>query len=103
MPALERRCAEQITAFVGLNPQDRQSGSSVRDRARVSKVGNAKLRAILYMCALSARRHNPTLKAFADRLKEAGKAPRVVLVSVARKLLVIAYGVMKTGQPFKTA
>jgi len=94
---------KQITAFVGLNPQDHQSGSSVRGRARISKIGNARLRAILYMCALSARHHNPTLKAFADRLKEAGKAPKVVLVAVARKLLVVAYGVMKTGRPFETA
>ncbi|HLO78212.1 MAG TPA: transposase, partial [Magnetospirillum sp.] len=94
---------KQITAFVSLNPQDHQSGSSVRGRARISKVGNARLRAILYMCALTARRHNPALKAFADRLKEAGKSPKVVLVAVARKLLVIAYGVMKTGRPFQTA
>lgn len=94
---------KQITAFVGLNPQDHQSGSSVRGRARISKVGNARLRAILYMCALTARRHNPAIKVFADRLKEAGKSPKVVLVAVARKLLVIAYGVMKTGRPFETA
>jgi transposase len=94
---------KQITAFVGLNPQEHQSGSSVRGRARISKVGNARVRAILYMCALSARRHNPTLKAFADRLKQAGKSPKVILVAVARKLLVIAYGVMKTGRPFETA
>jgi transposase len=94
---------KQITAFVGLNPQDHQSGSSVHGRARISKVGNARLRAILYMCALAARRHNPALKAFADRLKEAGKPPKVILVAVARKLLVIAYGVMKTGRPFETA
>lgn len=94
---------KQITAFVGLNPQDHQSGSSVRGRARISKIGNARVRAILYMCALSARHHNPTLKAFADRLKDAGKTPKVILVAVARKLLVIAYGVMKTRRPFETA
>ncbi|KAF0224133.1 MAG: transposase of an family, partial [Rhodospirillaceae bacterium] len=94
---------KQITAFVGLNPQDHQSGSSVRGRARISKIGNARVRAILYMCALSARHHNPTIRAFADRLKEAGKTPKVVLVAVARKLLVIAYGVMKTRRPFEAA
>jgi len=94
---------KQITAFVGLNPQERSSGSSVRGRARISKVGNARVRAILYMCALSARRHNPILKTFAERLKESGKAPKVVLVAVARKLLVIAYGVMKTQRPFQIA
>jgi len=81
---------KKITAFVGLNPQDHQSGSSIRSRARVSKIGNARVRATLYMCALSARHHNPTLKAFADRLKNSGKPPKVVLVAVARKLLVLA-------------
>lgn len=91
---------KQITAFVGLNPQERQSGSSVRGRTHISKVGNPRIRAILYMCALSARRHNPTLKTFADRLKDAGKPPKAVLVAVARKLLVIAYGIMKTRKPF---
>jgi transposase len=94
---------KQITAFVGLSPQEHQSGSSVRGRARISKVGNARVRAILYMCALSARRHNPILKDFADRLKKSGKAPKVVLVAVARKLLVLAYGVMKTQRPFESA
>jgi transposase len=93
---------KQITAFVGLNPQDHQSGTSVRGRSRISKIGNARLRAVLYMCALSARRHNPVLKAFADRLQEAGKKPKVILVAVARKLLVIAYGVMKTRKAFQT-
>ena len=94
---------KNITAFVGLNPQERTSGTSVRGRPHISKVGNARLRAILYMAALSARRHNPILKAFADRLALAKKSPKIILVAVARKLLVIAYGVMKTQKPFKPA
>lgn len=91
---------KRISAFAGLSPREHTSGSSIRGRARIGKAGNPRLRAILYMCALSARRSNPTLKAFGDRLKSAGKPPKVVLVAVARKLLVIAYGVMKTQQPF---
>lgn len=94
---------KQITAFVGLDPKDHQSGSSINRRAHISRVGNARVRAVLYMCALSARRHNPILKAFADRLKENGKAPKAILVAVARKLLVIAYGVLKTRKPFQAA
>lgn len=92
---------KKISAFAGLSPQEHTSGSSVRGKTRVSKSGNARLRAVLYMCALSARRYNPTLNAFADRLKEAGKSPKVVLVAVARKLLVIAYGVMKSGETYQ--
>ena len=94
---------KQISAFAGLSPQEHTSGSSVRGRTRVSKAGNPRLRAVLYMCALSARRANPTLKAFGDRLKDAGKPPKVVLIAVARKLLVIAYGVMKTQRAFQPA
>nr|WP_222531429.1 hypothetical protein [Azospirillum sp. 412522] len=55
------------------------------------------------MYALSARPHNPVLKAFADRLSAAGKKPELVLAATARKLLAIAYGVMKTRQPFRPA
>ena len=93
---------KQITAFAGLAPQERVSGSSVRGRSHISKIGSSRLRAILYMCALSARRYNPILKTFADRLSEAGKPPKVILVALARKLLVLAYGVMKTGRPFQS-
>ena len=94
---------KQITAFAGLSPQEHTSGSSVHGKTRISKTGNPRLRAALYMCALSARRTNPTLKAFGDRLKDAGKPPKVVLIAVARKLLVIAYGVMKTQRIFQPA
>ena len=91
---------KQITAFAGLSPQQHVSGSSVRGRDSLCKLGNARIRSILYLCALSARRHNPVVKVFADRLKQAGKLPKVILAAVARKLLVIAYGVMKTQHPF---
>jgi transposase len=94
---------KQIAAFAGLSPQEHTSGSSVHGRPRISKAGNPRLRAALYMCALSARRTNPTLKCFGDRLKEVGKSPKVVLIAVARKLLVIAYGAMKSQRPFQPA
>lgn len=94
---------KQVAAFAGLTPHERQSGSSVRGRAHISKAGSSRLRAALYMCALTARRYNPGLKAFAERLKDAGKAPKVILVAVARKLLVTAHGVVKSGMPFRPA
>ena len=58
---------------------------------------------ILARAVASARRNLPQTKAFANRLKEGGKTPKVVLIAVARKLLVLAYGVMKTGREFKPA
>lgn len=92
--------ARQVAAFVGLSPQQRQSGSSVRGKARISKTGHANLRKALFMPALVAWRHNPTIRAFCDRLAAAGKPKMVIAVAAMRKLLHIAYGVLKSGQPF---
>jgi transposase len=58
------------------------------------------VRAVLYMAALTARRRNPPLKAFADRLKAAGKPAKVILTAVARKLVVIANALLRNGQPW---
>jgi transposase len=90
----------QVVAFAGLNPRQRRSGSSVRGRSAISKCGNAALRAALYMPALVARRFNPLLHAFAERLKLRGLTAKAVIVAVMRKLLHLAYGVLKSGQPF---
>ena len=62
--------------------------------------GRAEVRSVLYMAALSARRYNPALREFAGRLKAAGKPAKVVLTAVARKLLVIANAVLRTGKPW---
>jgi transposase len=58
------------------------------------------VRAVLFMAAHAASRHNPALKPFADRLRAAGKKPKVVLVAVARKLLVIANAILRSGKPW---
>jgi transposase len=92
--------ARQVAAFVGLSPQQRQSGSSVHGKTRISKTGRASLRKALYMPALVAWRHNPIISAFCQRLADAGKPKQVIAVAAMRKLLHIAYGVLKSGQPF---
>jgi transposase len=92
--------ARQVAAFVGLSPQLRQSGSSVHGKTRISKTGRANLRKALYMPALVAWRHNPVISAFCQRLADAGKPKMVIAVAAMRKLLHIAYGVLKSGQPF---
>jgi transposase len=61
------------------------------------------IRAVLFMAAHAARRHNPVLKAFADRLSAAGKKPKVVLIAVARKLVVIANAILRAGKPWDPA
>jgi hypothetical protein len=76
-----------LAALVGLSPSGQSSGSSVRRPGKSSHVGNDRLPATFYMCALSAARINRALLGFVQRLKHAGKPPNVILVAVARKLL----------------
>lgn len=92
--------AKALAAFVGLNPTVHQSGSSVRGKPHLSKKGSSVIRKALYMPAIVARRYNPVIKEFADRLKKAGKPNMVIIAAVMRKLLHIIYGVLKSGMPF---
>ena len=93
----------QVAAYVGLCPQERSSGSSIRGRARTGPLGPAHLRKALYMPALVAMRANPALRTFADRLRRAGKRPKVIVVAVMRKLLLLAWAILRSGQPFSPA
>src|SRR5512140_982510 len=94
------RRAREVAAYAGLAPQARSSGSTVRGKARLSKKGNRRLRKALYWPAIVAIRYNPVLAAFARRLREAGKPKMVVIAAVMRKLLHLAFGVLKHQQPF---
>jgi len=89
----------QVVAHAGLNPAQRQSGN-FEGRARISRIGDAVLRAKLYMPALTGRQHNPALKAMAERLAERGKPFKVVMCALMRKLIHIVWGVLKSGKPF---
>uniref|UniRef100_E6Q3H6 Transposase of ISCARN67, IS110 family n=1 Tax=mine drainage metagenome TaxID=410659 RepID=E6Q3H6_9ZZZZ len=91
--------ARKIAAHAGLSPQVRQSGTSIHSSS-LSPIGNRALRQIFYMPALSAMRRNPTIIAFAERLRARGKRPIQIVVAVMHKLLVIAYGVLKSQRPF---
>jgi transposase len=94
------RTARQVAAFAGLVPRIRESGSSVQSKPRLSKVGSSRLRKALYFPALTALRFNPLIKAFGLRLSAAGKSKMLILGAAMRKLLHIAYGVLKSKQPF---
>ena len=89
----------QLVAYVGLDPTRHQSGRSLRGGHSISRKGRAALRAALYLPALVAKRHNPLLRAFAQRLAANGKLPKQIIVAVMRKLLHLAYGILKSGQP----
>lgn len=92
--------ARQLTAYAGLNPRQFQSGISIRRKSRLSKTGNAALRYALYMPAIVAKKHNPIIHEFSQRLADHGLCKMAVVGAAMRKLLVLAYGVIKTDMPF---
>lgn len=91
------KCA---VAYVGLCPKPHQSGSSVRGKSRIAKSGHADLRHALYMPAVVAYSRCPVFAAFVQRLKAAGKPPKVIIVALMRKLVSIAHAILKSGKPF---
>jgi transposase len=95
--------ASELACYAGLSPQKRLSGSSVRGRSRLSKIGNAALRKALFYPSMSARRHNPIVKAFCERLSARGKQTMVIQGAAMRKLLHLVYGVWKNDRPFDPA
>jgi transposase len=94
------RSARQVAAYAGLVPRERQSGSSVRGRTRLSKIGNARLRRALYFPAITALRCSPFFQSWAEGLSQRGKSKMSVICAVMRKLVHLAYGVLKSGKPF---
>lgn len=91
---------KQAVAYVGLSPRAKESGSSVRGKSIMCKLGNARLRKMLYMPALSAMRNNVAAHAMAQRLKAANKPGKVIVGALMRKLVHWMYGVLKSGLPF---
>jgi transposase len=95
------RTAREAAAYAGLNPSHRQSGSSLDAPSRISRIGNATLRAALYLPALGALRWNPLVAALRQRLKDQGRLkPKQIVGAAMRKLLHLCFGVLKTGKPF---
>jgi transposase len=96
LPELGKLDAKRIAALAGLAPMARDSGT-FKGR-RMIRGGRADVRSALYMATLSAVRYNPTLKAFYDRLRGAGKPAKVALTAAARKLLTILNAMLKSNQ-----
>ena len=92
--------AAQLAAYAGVTPRHYRSGSSVHGRTRISKRGNAALRAALYFPAMVALRHNPVIRTFGERLRASGHQGKAIIVAAMRKLLHLVYGVLKSGCPF---
>jgi transposase len=92
--------ARQAAAFAGLVPRLVESGT-LRGRSRLSKIGPGRLRKALYFPAIAALRYNPTIKAIRTRLHAAGKPPMVIIGAAMRKLIHLAYGVLKSGRAYE--
>lgn len=91
---------QQLAAYIGITPQHFQSGSSVHKRSAISKQGNARVRAALYMPAIVAKRWNPACRQFAQRLEAAHKPGKVIIVAIMRKLVHQLFAILKSGRPF---
>lgn len=92
--------AKELCSYAGLTPIIRQSGTSVKGRPRISKMGNPKLRNLLFMCSFNACKYNQACKALYDRIVAKGKSKKLALIAVCNKLLKQAFSIVKKGVPF---
>ena len=92
--------SRQLCSYVGITPTIRESGSSVRGRGRISKVGNRKLRNLLFLCAFSACKHNKACRDLYERIVAKGKSKKLALIAVSNKLLKQAFAIAKSGLPY---
>jgi len=95
--------ARQAAAFAGVDPRQHESGTSVKMKPRMSKIGHAFLRKSLYMPALVALYKTAWGKRFRERLAAAGKPPKLIIGAMMRKLIHVAFGVLKSGKNFDPA
>ena len=99
MPELGTLTPRQVAALAGLAPMARDSG--VRTGKRRIGGGRKGVRDVLYMAGLSAARNDPSLRAFSDRLREKGKAPKQAIIAVTRKLLIILNAMIRENRPYQ--
>lgn len=92
--------APQLAAYAGLNPKSHRSGSSVNKKTQVSKQGRAELRHCLYMPAIVAISCNPVVRSLAERMLNTNHQKMEIVIAAMRKLLHLAYGVLKNQTPF---
>ena len=92
--------SKQLCSYAGITPIIRESGSSVRGRSRISKMGNQKLRNLLFLYSFSACKYNKACKELYDRIVAKGKSKKLALIAVANKLLKQAFAIAKSGRPY---
>ena len=92
--------AKQLAAYLGLTPAWKKSGTSVHSKPRLSKKGPAQVRQFLFMPAIVAKKHNPIVHAFCDRLATARKCDMSIIGAAMHKLVHLMFGVVHSGKPF---
>lgn len=88
--------ASELCSYAGLTPVIRKSGSSVNGKPRISKIGNQKLRNLLFLCSFNACKYNKACKALYDRIVAKGKSKKLALIAVCNKLLKQAFAIAKS-------
>jgi transposase len=87
--------SKQLISYFGLCPRIYESGTSVKGKARICKMGMSTTRKMLYLCALSAKKHNKACRELYDRLVLQGKSKKLALIAVANKLIKQAFSILK--------
>ena len=90
----------QFSAFAGVSPSHFESGSSVHGKSHISRLGSKSFRKVLYMSALVVKNRNPYFQKFVHKLQKKGKAPKVIIVAIMRKLMCILFGMLKNSSNF---
>ena len=93
--------SKQLSAYLGLAPMLRISGSSVRGQSRISKKGNNSIRNLLFMCSFTASERNKACSELFDRIVAKGKSKKLALIAVANKLLKQAFAIAKSKMKYQ--
>ncbi|AGC78560.1 IS110 family transposase [Nonlabens dokdonensis DSW-6] len=103
--------AAELCSYAGLTPVIRKSGSSVKGRSRISKIGNQKLRNLLFMCSFNACKYNKACREIYERIvatclrrvrndREEDRSKKLALIAVCNKLLKQCFAIAKSGKPY---
>ena len=91
----------QLIALAGLSPREHSSGTSVRGKVRITKMGGGLIRGKLFMCSFAAKKRNAACQALYERLVAKGKNKKLALIAVCNKLLKQAVAIVKSGVPYQ--
>jgi transposase len=92
--------AKKFAAFFGITPLGFESGSSVKKKSRISKIGEKHVRSSLFMGAMSVKRHKRVFAPFISRLENRGKKPKQIICAIMQKIIHLIFGVLKNNQDF---